>query len=70
LGLITFEERRATNLHFDLFVDVRKYGWGEVLKMHNEKWNDILRNGVKERSSERDKGLQNKDNSEQLGLWY
>ena len=26
LALITFEERRATNLDFDLFMDVRKYG--------------------------------------------
>lgn len=70
LALITFEERRATNIDVDLFIDVRKYGWEEVLKMNNEKWNDILRNGVKERCCERDRGMQNKDNSEKLRLWY
>ena len=46
LALITFEERRATNFHFDLFMDVRKYGWEGVFRMQNEKWRDILRGKV------------------------
>ena len=33
LSLITFEERRETNCWFDIFVDVRKYGWEGVFKM-------------------------------------
>jgi len=37
LALITFEERRATNFDFDLFVDVRKYGWKTLFKINNEK---------------------------------
>ena len=36
LGLITFEERRATNIDFDLLMDVRKYGWKGVFKMNKE----------------------------------
>jgi len=43
LGLITFEERQETNDHFKLFLDVRKYGWGGIFKMQNEKWKDIIR---------------------------
>lgn len=69
LSLITFEERRETNVWFDIFVDVRKYGWDGMYKAQNEKWNDILRNGVKRRSSEGKEALQNSDSSEQLELW-
>ena len=48
LSLITFEERRETNCWFDIFVDVRKYGWEGVFKMQNEKWKAIrgLKMGV------------------------
>ena len=46
--MITFEERRETNCWFDIFVDVRKYGWEGVFKMQNEKWKAIqgLKMGV------------------------
>ena len=35
LSLITFKERRETNVWFDIFMDVRKYGWEGVFKMKN-----------------------------------
>lgn len=38
LSLITFEERRETNVWFDIFVDVRKYGWDGMYKAQNENW--------------------------------
>lgn len=38
LALIKFEERRTTNPYFDLFVDVRKYGWEGVFRISSEKW--------------------------------
>jgi len=51
LSLITFEERRETNCWFDIFVDVRKYGWEGVFKMQNEKWREIIiRNDKKDKS--------------------
>ncbi len=42
LSLITFEERRETNGWFDIFIDVRKYGWEGVFRMQNEKWKAML----------------------------
>jgi hypothetical protein len=70
LSLITYEERRKANSWFDIFVDVRKYGWEGVLKMQNEKWNDITGSGsIKKRSSGREEDLQNSDNGKQLRLW-
>jgi len=42
LALITFEERRATNFDFDLFMDVRKYGWQGMFRINNEKWKSRL----------------------------
>ena len=42
LSLITFDERRETNFWFDIFVDVRKYGWEGVFKMQNEKWKEKI----------------------------
>ena len=38
MSLISFEQRRKTNLWFNIFVDVREYGWAGVFKMQNEKW--------------------------------
>jgi hypothetical protein len=38
LSLLAFGERRQTNCWFDLFIDVRRYGWKGVFKMQNEKW--------------------------------
>ena len=50
LALITFEERRGTNFHFDLFMDVRKYGWEGVFRMNDEKWRDISKPEIDEMS--------------------
>jgi hypothetical protein len=36
-ALTTFEERRESNVHFDLFMDVRKYDCEGVSRMQNEK---------------------------------
>jgi hypothetical protein len=55
LALITFEERRATNLDFDLFMDVRKYGWQGVFRMNNEKCEAIIMNGETEKQARRKK---------------
>ena len=49
LALITFEERRGTNIDFDLFMDVRKYGWEGVYKIQNEKWKAIMGESDKSR---------------------
>jgi len=43
MSLIDFEERKATNVHFDLFLDVRKYGWDGVIKRQNERWKYIVK---------------------------
>jgi len=40
MSLVTFEERRATNVLFDIFLDVRKYGWEGVFMTYKEKWID------------------------------
>ena len=37
--------------------------------MKNEKWDQILRNGVKKRSFEGNEALQASDGGEQLELW-
>ena len=69
LSLITFEERRETNLWVDIFVDLRKYGWDGVYKEQNEKWEDIL----KQRQNKDDLNYRRSpvifDNSHQLKFW-
>ena len=42
LALIPTEQRRIASSEFDLFMDVRKYGWDGVFKKQNEKWKSIL----------------------------
>ena len=37
LALIPFEERKVNNHHFDLFLDVRKYGWHGVIREANKR---------------------------------
>lgn len=68
LSLITFEKRRETNVWFDIFVDVRKYGWEGVFRMQNEKWRDILR-GNKRGENLRKGGRYDSESWEQLELW-
>ena len=69
LSLIPFEERRETNFWFDIFVDVRKYGWDGVFKMNNEKWEAILRKGDKEKKAVDSRDLVGDGRGQQLGLW-
>lgn len=67
LSLVPFEERRETNLWFDIFIDVRKYGWEGVYKMQKEKWRAVLKQGDKKRY-EKKGALNNSDNDKQLEL--
>jgi len=67
LALIGFDERKATNVHFDLFLDVRKYGWEGVFRMQNEKWKAILRPDKVARKQESTK-IKRGDVSRQLEL--
>lgn len=68
LLLITFEERRASNVHFDLSMDVRKYGWEGVFRMQNEKQRSILV-GNNKGEELREWGRGGPASCEQLELW-
>jgi len=69
LSLIPFEDRRARNVWFDIFLDVRKYGWEGLFKAQNEKWKEILRQGDREGKFDCKGNLHNSDNNPQLGSW-
>jgi hypothetical protein len=43
MSLINLKKRRETNFWFNIFVDVRKYGWEEIFERNNDKWIDILK---------------------------
>lgn len=66
LALIPLEERRATNVWFDIFLDVRKIGWSGLIREVNEKWRAILRKGDKKRKFESKSDLHNSNNDQQL----
>lgn len=69
LSLVPFEERRETNYWFDVYMDVRKYGWKGVFKMNNEKWEYILGRDIRNKQIPR-KNINNDDyNQYQMGLW-
>ena len=67
LALVPFEKRKATDTQFDLFLDVRKYGWEGVFKMQNERWKAILRPDKEKRNTERI--IEKEDDSRQFNLW-
>jgi len=69
MSLISFEQRRKTNLWFNIFVDVRKYGWKELFRKQNEKWAGILRQGDEKRRLRHKALLVGGDSKQQLGLW-
>lgn len=54
---------------FELYLDVRKYGWKGVFKIQDEKWKAILRQGEKEKKLVSRHRLASGDNRKQLGLW-
>lgn len=68
LSLITFEERREANFWFDIYVDVRKYGWTGIFKMQNEKWKCILGKNVCKKQVRR-KRIENNINENQMRFW-
>jgi hypothetical protein len=68
LALITFEECRPTNIHFDLFMAIRKYGWEGVFRMQNKEWRDILM-GNKEGEELKTGGRCDSQGCKQLELW-
>lgn len=69
LSLITFEERRETNLWFDIYVDVRRYGWEGVFKVQNEKWKHVVRPCDKKKGYGRKNIMGHEENGQQLALW-
>jgi len=69
LALISFEERRVSNVWFDMFLDVKKYGWEGVFKRNNEKWNYILRENEIKKKMRRNSSVKNDENIKQLELW-
>lgn len=68
LALIRFEERRATSIHFDLFEDVRKYGWEGAFGIQDEKWRDILMGNKKGEKLRKGRECDS-ENCEQLEVW-
>lgn len=63
------KEERKEDTWYGMFSDIRKYGWKEVLKRQNEKWNEILIQNDKKNKSERRLSSVISNNSQQLGLW-
>ena len=69
LSLITFEERRETNCWFDIFVDVRKYGWVGLFKKQAEKWKGVSGGNRVDKREGRSRFSGEDGNEQQLELW-
>lgn len=70
LGLARMgKEERKEDTWYGMFSDIRKYGWKEVLKRQNEKWEDILKQSDKKKKLRHKGLLVGGDNKQQLGLW-
>lgn len=67
MSLMTFEERRKASFWFDVFMDVKKYGWEELFKRNNEKW--LNASGIKNNNDMRNKEMRTPVTHMQYELW-
>ena len=69
LALMSFEERRANNTWFDIFVDVRKYGWVGLFKKQADKWKGVYGGNRVDKREGRSRFSGEDRNEQQLELW-
>lgn len=60
------KEGRKEDTWYGMFSDIRKYGWKEVIKIQNEKWDKIIRAN---KFSKQWKDQKTSEGERQLRLW-
>ena len=69
LSLIPFKERKATNVWFDIFLDVRRIGWSGLIREVNEKWEARQGRDSVRKNRGRSRPLTSDGEETQLKLW-